>query len=567
MPNHKKSFSVSIFSSALFFFLLSIFAPLSQSATSPQPVPPKDGAEPKIEVAPRNFSMPTREEVKILRAERRKKMPYLDRGYIKETINSKTVKATQTFEQKGEQVLKDLISRSLEVYTPAKASQERISLAKRRIMVALRKLLPEGNLNFELRDGSLSGDAFAGKDYHVTFKLPVFRGGILWNTLLREKAEFLAAKKSYDGIINQMIDEVSAAYFEFNRAREVHEDKKNLTERAKKQHTFSKQKFEQKLISEIEYLNVESMAGQLDYDVETAKQELELAKLELQRFLSVDNLEEVKIARLYNLDELIQKATPEAMAASGKEVKSGLNQDVEELVDMAYQHRPELQVEAARLRSSRLAEKISLGAFLPRLDLTMEFGELAEAFTRLADNPPTHNEWRFNLELSDNFFGNKIKYVHDNDQNAPSISQFLQGSGTTIKRNRMEIGFLDGLDEYADLKESKVKKLEQVIELEKKEQEVVREVKEAYYEYNKAKIQMESSLKRNQYRERLVKLADTRLSKAEIEISEYLQAELDLSEERGRLHRALADFYKAKSKLNRAIGIRDFIPMEERYAP
>ena len=78
---------------------------------------------------------------------------------------------------------------------------------------------------------------------------------------------------------------------------------------------------------------------------------------------------------------------------------------------------------------------------------------------------------------------------------------------------------------------------------------------------------MESSLKRNQYRQKLVQVAQNRLQKAEIEISEYLQAELDLAEERARLDRALADLFKAKSKLNRAIGIRDFLPMEEKYEP
>ena len=160
---------------------------------------------------------------------------------------------------------------------------------------------------------------------------------------------------------------------------------------------------------------------------------------------------------------------------------------------------------------------------------------------------------------------NKVKYIFDHDENAPSISQFLQGTGSTIFKKRMEMGVLNGLQDYAELKEAQVKKLEQVVELEKKEQEVIRQVKEAYFDYHKASIQVESTLKRNQYRHRLVELASVRLGKTEIEISEYLQAELDLAEERKKLHGALADLYKAKSKLNRAIGIRDFLPMGERY--
>ena len=158
-----------------------------------------------------------------------------------------------------------------------------------------------------------------------------------------------------------------------------------------------------------------------------------------------------------------------------------------------------------------------------------------------------------------------MKYLHDHQQSAPSVTQFLQGTGSLVKKDRMEMGILNGLQDYAELKEVEVKKLERVVELEKKEREVIREVKEAYFDYQKARIQVESSLKRNQYRQRLAELSKIRLSKAEIEISEYLQAAIDLAEERKKLHGALADLYKAKSKLNRSIGIRDFLPMEDKY--
>ena len=203
---------------------------------------------------------------------------------------------------------------------------------------------------------------------------------------------------------------------------------------------------------------------------------------------------------------------------------------------------------------------------MPRADLTMEFGELGEAFIRNSTNSPHQPEWRLLFEVSNNFFGNKAKFTYDNDENAPSVTQFQQGTGSQSTHRKMELGFFDGLEDYAELKEAQVKKLEQVIELEKKEQEVIREVKEAYFDYHKAEVQVASSVKRNQYRQKLVALAKLRLEKAEIEISEYLQAELELSEERERLHQGLADYFKAKSKLNRAIGIRDFLPIEESYA-
>lgn len=543
----------------------SLYAQASSQPVNPPDPPKQVDSEARISIEPPRVTFPISEEVKILRAERRNKMPYLDKRYIKETLNKKTIQSKTQFSEKAGQTLKEVVARAVQVYTPAKAAKERISLARRKILVAARELLPGTEFNFEFRDGSLSGDAFKGSDYRTVFRIPMFRGGILWNTFLREKSEYRAAKKEYDAVLNELVNEVAKSYFEYNRARLVLGDKKKASEESRKQQGISKEKFEQSLISEIEYLNVESMSGQIQYDVETSQQEFELAKLELQRYLNLDIGDNIDIAPLYDVEQMIKEADPKGLKTIPAYEKNILSQPLDEFIDLAYQNRPELQVEAAHLHSGRLEEKIARGVFLPRADVTLEFGEMGEAFIRNTEKPYHRYEWHFGLEVSQNLFGNKMKWIKKRDQNPPSISQFLQGTGSTVSKNRMEMGLLNGLQDYAELKEAQVRKLERVVELEKKEREVIREVKEAYFDYQKAKIQVESSMKRNQYRSRLVELSKVRLSKAEIEISEYLQAWSDLSEERKKLHGALADLFKAKSKLNRAIGIRDFLPMEEKY--
>lgn len=570
MQNNRKNMAEKTWRKRFIFFAFAFsLCLISEKTALAQLVSPvKEDSKKKVFIEGKSSVIPIREEVKILRAQRRQKMPYLDKSYIDEVINPDAIRTKQEFVEKRQKNLIEVIGRAVEVYTPAKAAKERIVLGKRRILVAARELLPGGSFNFDIRRGQLSADAFKGDDYHLSFRVPVFRGGILWNTLLKERAEYRAAKKEYDAVINELVEEVSSAYFEYNRALQGRQDKRELAQKARKQQLISKKKYERALISEIESLNVESMAGQMQYEVETAEQELELAKLELQRYLDLDITEEIQIKPFYNIDELISKAKPAEPLVPGEEKEKKLlkGKNLDDFVELAYANRPELQVEGERLRASRLEEKISRGVFLPRADLTMEFGELGEAFIRNSTNSPHQPEWRLLFEVSNNFFGNKAKFTYDNDENAPSVTQFQQGTGSQSTHRKMELGFFDGLEDYAELKEAQVKKLEQVIELEKKEQEVIREVKEAYFDYHKAEVQVASSIKRNQYRQKLVSLAKLRLEKAEIEISEYLQAELELSEERERLHQGLADYFKAKSKLNRAIGVRDFLPIEESYA-
>jgi outer membrane protein TolC len=558
----------------LLFFLANLLlfpSFYTQAVTSTDAVSPVKATEqipgetkPVLEVGATPISI--KQEVKLLREDEQRKMPYLDGGHIKEWINRRSLEKKKAFKEKEKATLSDLIDRALQIHTPAKAAQERVTLAKRRILVAGRELLPSADFAFTLRKGALGGSAFTGSDYHMTFQLPIFRGGILWNSFLRERAEYRAAKKEYDAVVNDLLSDVAEAYFEFNRARETLEDHQQIKRDAEKQRQMSKQKYDQGLISEVEHLNVDSMVGEIYYDVESASQEFELAKLELEQYVDVDQIDEVKIESLYDTTAMIKKAVAARPAAAGEVEKTLIRgQSLDELVDLAYQNRPELQVETARLRATRLEEKIARGAFLPRVDLLMEFGELGESFLQFADDPPHFPEWHLSLEMGGNVLGNKIKATIDDDQNGPSVSQFLQGAGSRTKRRGMEIGILNGLRDYAETKEAQVKKLEQIVELEKKEQEVIRDVKESYFDFNKSQIQVESSLKRNQYRERLAELAAIRLERAEIEISEYLQALVDLTDERERLHEALANYYISKAKLNKAIGVRDYLPVQERY--
>lgn len=517
-----------------------------------------------------------REQVTTLRQQRIEKMPYLERGYVNGAINEKKVQQTLQFIQGGKQNLKSAVDRAVQVHTPALAARERIKLAERRILVALRELFPEIEIRYQQRDGQLSSSPFNSQDYRFSFRQPVFRGGILWHTLLQEKATLEAEENEYEKVIGDIIKDVSTAYFEYNRALEVVADHQASLEQVNRFVQISNQKWQEELISEIEYLNVQSLFSQMQYDYESVKQELELAKLELQRFLDIPMDEGLTVQELYNVKELVQQEQPPAEVPGLKETpvyeknEQGVPEgsevpNLEVLVDLAYQHRPELQVEAARLEAARLEERVKWGGLLPRADITLEFGKLGEAFNENSLDPKLRKEYRLLLEFQWNLAGNEVAYTFENDEKAPSVSQFQSGSGSQTSRNSFTANILGNLEAFAEIKEAEVEKLERIIELENAEKEVIHDVKQAYYDYQRAMIQVKASLKRVNYRERLVQLAKHRLDNNEVQISEYLQAEIDLSREKTELHKALADYFTAKANLNRAVGMKDFLAIEESY--
>ena len=127
----------------------------------------------------------------------------------------------------------------------------------------------------------------------------------------------------------------------------------------------------------------------------------------------------------------------------------------------------------------------------------------------------------------------------------------------------MSVGLFDGLSEYAAIKEAEVARLDEITQLEKTEKEVVHDVKQSFFDFQKARIRVKSTLQRVTYRRRLAGLNKHKLEKNEIQISEYLQSEIDAMQEMGNLQKALADYYTAKAKLNNAIGIRNYFSLVE----
>ncbi|PIQ87437.1 MAG: hypothetical protein COV74_00770 [Candidatus Omnitrophica bacterium CG11_big_fil_rev_8_21_14_0_20_45_26] len=513
------------------------------------------------------------------RRERQAQFPSLDLEQIKASITEAKINQKKEFINAGGHHLQDVLDRAVEVSLPAHIASERIVVAERRIIAAFREFFSEMEFTTVLKDGTLSTGPYKSKSFGLSFTQPLYHGGVIWNTFQLEMANREQAKYELNQTLSEIVKDTSTAYFEYERAWNALKDKQLLFEEVAKLKQMSDEKVKAKLISEIEELNVNSLFGQMEYDLETARQELEIAKLDLQEALQLDIEDPIDIRVSDQIDDIRlanQSSDPaqlpvpgddSTMSAPGLQVEG---KDLDHYIDIAYTYRPDLQVEATKLRASRIEHKIAAGNMLPKADLIIEFGKLGEAFiTDPTDDfhlgtgkPPLHKEWRIALEMSWSVLGNNVEYAYDHDQRAPSVSQFLGSQGPITDTYSFTASILSDLNKFAELRETKIAMLEQLVELEKKEHAAIKEVKEAYFNYNKALIQLQASRQRLQYRERLMTLAKHRLDNNEIEISEYLQARKDYTEERNAVHKAFSDFYLAKVNLNYAVGIRDYVKIE-----
>ncbi len=540
----------------------SVLVPVAAAKSDPLPAYPDPVAEPKITVSKDAL----KDKVKTLREERQARMPYLSKAFIHESITPEKIRATEAFSGGGPKSLDDVLKRAVGVYTPAIAGRERVVLAKRKILAAIRGLGPEVTAEYNMKKGSLSAEPFGSRAYKVSVHQPIFHGGSLWNALLQEKAGLEIAQKEYIATLEDLVSEVAAAYVEYHRSLQAVKFQQEVLKTLNKYLGMSKTKYKEQLISEIESLNVESLVSLTQYDHETSKQELELARLDLQRYLSLSISEPVEVSSLYDINKMVVKK--KAKGQKGGDDVYELGDDnpgdsLSDLVDLAYQHRASLQVDSYKLDSARIQEKIRAAEFMPKLDFTIDFGKLSEAFIAVTDSPGFREDFRFLLEFSWNLGGNKLTYSFENDEKAPSVAQFQQNAGSQTSRHSLQAELFAGLADWVSTKEVEIQKLDQITQLEKTEKEVVHDVKQSYFDYQKAKIKVRSSIQRFNYRKRLGAYSKHRLGKNEIQISEYLQSEIDILTEAVGLHKALADYYTAKAKLNHAIGIRNYFPIKE----
>ena len=99
-------------------------------------------------------------------------------------------------------------------------------------------------------------------------------------------------------------------------------------------------------------------------------------------------------------------------------------------------------------------------------------------------------------------------------------------------------------------------------EVQQAKDNIVKEVKDAYLNYKKGLVQISSNLNKIKYREEELKIAKARVEINEISLSEFMQANMNFTDEKGYYIEALGSLYQSLAKLNKATGYVLFLDDE-----
>jgi outer membrane protein TolC len=484
--------------------------------------------------------------------------------------------------QGEEYTFDDCLAMAIKRHLPITIAKDKVDLAERKLFKALRDLFPgadlyyENDYGFKMQKGDVTpGDRtnqwFRSRKATTSLSQPLFRGGALWNKVNEERANLHAAQAEYDKVFFDLSVEVAKVFFALSKARTMLSSKEILVKIANESLALSQEKMNAALISEIEHLNVQSLQGQLQHDLEKAREDIALAMVDVQKVLRVDVSEPIDVVLLEGAYSDVVKKDLEIY---GKKVEA-MNEkekekELDKLVKTAYDKRPEFVIQKNKVAAASYAMKEAIGGWFPQFNVSASKGLKKEAYVEdEKDNKiPWSDEHRAALNSSWNIFGSTLRYVYDRNRQARGVEATVGPDssggrdGYLDSRNIASVSLLDNVDQFVKTKETDVKREEALLELETSEKDIVSEVKESYFNYNRALIQLGSVYKRLSYRQKLVELAKHRSEINEIQLSEYIQAEIDLVNEKDALYKAMVDYFLAKVSLSKAIGVQDYLPIK-----
>jgi len=428
-------------------------------------------------------------------------------------------------------------------YQPLETAKEELDLSKKRVFEAKRALYPQLTAKATLEEGSeidtTGGNTasaieynFESQSYGVQIEQPLFYSGRLRNTLKKAETEAKIADIKHDNIKNQLSFEVARSYYDLVASQRNLALQMDLLKHAKDLLDLSTRRHEKGLLTDLEYLKVQSSYNQISFQVDSGTKDIALARLKFYQTLGIDQEPDT------------EKMLPSLeLSFEEKEVK------FDELRELALRQRPDLRINKLLVESNEYEKKIAKGKNSLKVDLTGFLGQSGSAYAH--ESVEYGNDWYIGFKASVPWGGSTAGYTFAQNETAPRLGRETRTGGTS---HSVELSVLNNLGALNEVKEAEINLLKAQDELNENRKLVEAEVKGAYIDYQKSIIQVANTIGKIKFREEEVKIYHKKTQLNQMPVSELMDAMIKLADEKALYNEALADFHLALAKLNKAVG-------------
>ncbi|MFH1367584.1 MAG: TolC family protein [Elusimicrobiota bacterium] len=357
-------------------------------------------------------------------------------------------------------------------YKPLKLAKQEIDVSGWKLAESTRNLFPNLTAKAEETNGDaireIGTPAFREQTLGVQLAYPLFQSGKIWATRMQAKSNYVISVLKYDKTRQEMVYCVSEAYWNLVKARKDLSEYENAFDKLTKTYKMSQELFKSGMINEKELLSVESQNNQALYQMETAKYDLENYKW--------------KLADALGLDKPLE-------GEPGDEIPfRRLDINVEECQRIASSCQTEILMQKEMVTSAKYGMKVKKSYKWPKLDLTGFYGRSGGAYE--GEELKLKEDYQVGVQLSETFWLNTLSGSGMTQKTSPKLGQSSRTESNTVSTS---LSFLDAYKQKAEEKEAALEHNQSLHGLDKAKLSVNSEVREAYFNYCKALVQIGNS--------------------------------------------------------------------------
>jgi outer membrane protein TolC len=418
-------------------------------------------------------------------------------------------------------------------YKPLHIAHEQIELAQIKVREAKRQLFPVTVIKASQTTGdtAVQDVSFTERSIGVQVEQPLTYSGELRYKIDQALVNMDISQKEYQRIKSDYILEVKRSYYNLllylmnaNIYEQVFKEAGEIMDLAKKQ-------LDAKLITQLEFLNVQSLYSQLKYQLVSAEKDRALAELTFKQTLNVDVTAPLEIEPWLRFEKL--------------------DLNMEKCKDVAFKNRPEMVINELIVKFNELGQKIADSKEKLKVSLNGFLGQSASAYDTEKLNMEA--DWFLGLKLTKPFGGNTMTTSFTKEETTPKLSLSQEKTGTMS--GNMEFSLLDGLGRLTDKKSASVEYLRSVNELWEVRDTIRAEVTSSFNEYQKGLYQLDNIQERIDFQKKRAEVTEARWKFNEASLADILEAKIALASEKANLNNLLANYYVALSTLTKACGL------------
>ena len=426
----------------------------------------------------------------------------------------------------------------IENYRSLKVAKSQYELAQLKLREAKRQLFPNAIIRMVDTAGATVGDVeIFSKSYELELEQPISYGGELRYKIEQAQINQELSLYEYRRLYQDYSLELKRSYYNIILSRMNWDTFNKLLEEANKILTLGEVLYQQHLITELEYRQLKSSYQQVKFFFVSAQKELSLAELTFRQNLNVIDGEDIQIVNWLPFEKV--------------------NIDLDKVVEIAKNKRPELRIRQLVSHFNSLQEQIAKAQNRFRVSLTGKVGKMAEGYEE--EEQVFRDSWYVGLKVTKPF--GSSTWNSSITKQARPVGDFSLEDTTDSFTRSVELSLLDRLGNIADIETAKVEYLKAIDEELETEETIVLEVDKSYAQYVTSLFQIETSLNKLEFLSRRLKITEGKMKIEEADIASLMQAYLDYSNEKVNYNRALIGYYIALSGLSKSCGVESFLSL------